>query len=202
MSKTEVELSFDFLVSKIIWPHFKSRGYKKSNNNFRFYDPSGWGKILNFQKSIYFNKNFIKFTINTGLYLAEAEQFHCKMQSGEKFQESMCMVRQRIGHLSDSKTDLWFDLSEETDKIILYITVEKDVKDYIIPYLDSVNSRKDILTFFVNGHKSMYPAAQIQTLFFNGYKELAKLQLEEALKKTDNPHFKETLNEIKHKFDN
>jgi len=200
MSKTEVEKSFDYLVSKIIWPHFKSRGYKKSANNFRFYDESGWGKIVNFQKSIYYNKSQIKFTINTGLYLSEAEQFHCNRQSGAKFQESMCVVRNRIGHLSDDKTDLWFDLDTETDKPNLNATIEKYVIDFIIPYLDSIKSRRDILKFFEDGHKSHYPAAQIQTLFVNGFKELAKEQLQNELKNTKNQYFIETLKKIEQTF--
>ena len=196
MPKTEIEQSFDFLVSKIVWPNFKKRGYKKSANNFRYYNNLGWGKLVNFQKSIYQDKRHIKFTINTGLYLAEAENFHCNLQSHEKFHESMCLVRQRVGYLSNAKRDLWFDLNEQTDTTSLFETVENYFKEYIILYLDKINSIEDILKFLVEGHRSDYPAAQMQTLYFYGYKDLAKQQLQEALKTTNNPYYMETLKKI------
>ncbi len=31
MVKTEIEEKFDYLVSKVIWPHFKPLGYKNGN---------------------------------------------------------------------------------------------------------------------------------------------------------------------------
>src|SRR3982751_5214409 len=99
MPKTDVERDFDGLVSLIIWPIFKKKGYKKKGNNFRFFDTSGWGKIVNFQKSSFYNKNHINFTINIGLYLPEAEKFHCNQLSNEKFSEPSCIVRKRIGRL-------------------------------------------------------------------------------------------------------
>jgi hypothetical protein len=201
MPKTEIKQSFDFLVSKVIWPHFKVKGYKKSANNFRYYDNEGWGKIVNFQKSIYKDKNDISFTINTGLYLAEAEKFHCNLHSNDKFQEAMCLVRNRAGYLSNAKRDLWFELNEQTDTSFLFKTVEGLFIDYIIPYLDKINSKDDILQILIDGHKSDYPAAQIQTLYVNGYKDLAKQQLQEALRTSKNNNcYLETLKTIEQSF--
>jgi hypothetical protein len=201
MHKTEAEQIFDFLVSKNIWPHFKKRGYKKSGNNIRYYDNSGWGKIVNFQKSMFYNKEHIHFTINTGLYLSEAEQFHCGTQSFEKFHESMCMVRQRIGYLSDAKKDLWFDIDNNVNKEAFIQTIEGYVANYIIPYLDDINSKDDIIKFFLKGHKSEYIAAQIETLFANGHEELAKQQLQKELEKATNSYFLETLRKISERYE-
>ena len=200
MSKTEAEIIFDSLVSKNIWPHFKKRGYKKTGNNIRYFDNSGWGKIVNFQKSMFYNKENINFTVNTGLYLSDAEQFHCGMQSFEKFSESRCMVRKRIGYLSDVKKDLWFDVDSKVDREALAKTIEGYFVNYIIPYLDSVNSKNDILNFFVKGHRSDYIVAQIETLFANGYAELAKQQLQKELGTSTNVHFLETLKKISEKY--
>ncbi len=201
MPKTEAEQIFDFLVSKIIWPYFKQRGYKKIGNNIRFYDNSGWGKMVNFQKSMYYNKEDIHFTINTGLYLAEAEQFHCKKQSFDKFQESMCMVRKRVGYLSNEKKDLWFDINNSIDRTILTSQIERYFIHYIIPYLDGINSRDDILQCFLKGHRSEYIAAQIETLFANGYKHLARQQLQTELDKATSSYFLETLKRIAKSFE-
>lgn len=203
MPKTKAEQSFDFLVSKIIWPHFKAKGYKKSGNNFRFYTHEGWGKIVNFQKSAFYDKNHISFTINTGLYLAETEKFHCNQQSHEKFQEAMCLVRKRIGELADNRGDLWFDLNDDTDVLSLAEPIEDLFKEYVIPYLDKINSRDDILRFLVNGYRSYYTAAQIQTLYVNGYRDLARQQLKEALHTSrHNPYSLEMLRTIEQSFEN
>ena len=201
MSKTQAEQVFDLIISKNVWPYFKKRGYKKTGNKIRYYDNSGWGKIINFQKSIFYNKDHIHFTINTGLYLSEAEQFHCGAQSFEKFSESMCMVRKRIGYLTDVKEDLWFDISSNTDNDILVNTIESYFEKYIIPYLDSINSREDIINFFIKGHRSGYIAAQIQTLFVNGHIELARQQLQTELEKATNPYFLETLKKISERYE-
>jgi hypothetical protein len=200
MPKTDVEKDFDFLVSKVIWPHFKQRGYKKSGNNFRFYDTSGWGKIVNFQKSSFYDKSHIHFTVNVGLYLSEAEKFHCNLQSNEKFQEASCIVRKRMGALTKENKDIWFDLNEHTYKSLPYATVEKCFIDYVVPYLETINSKDDILKIMANGHQSDYKASQIQTLYFNGYKKEAKLQLEEARSNTRNVYFLETLKEVEQSF--
>lgn len=200
MSKTDVERDFDALVSLIIWPLFKQRDYKKSGNNFRFYDTSGWGKIVNFQKSAFYDKNHINFTINIGLYLPEAEKFHCNQQSNEKFSEASCIVRKRIGRLIRENKDLWFDLNEQTEKNLLYSTVEKYFTDLVVPYLDKVSSKDDILKVLSSNYRSDYKASQIQTLYFNGYKKEAKQQLEEAKSSTRNVYFLETLKKIEQNF--
>ncbi|WP_256010233.1 DUF4304 domain-containing protein [Desertivirga xinjiangensis] len=201
MQKTDVETGFDFLVSQVIWPHFKQKGYKKSGNNLRFYDTSScWGKIVNFQKSCFYGKNHISFTVNIGLYLPEAEKFHCNQQANEKFQEVSCIVRKRIGRLTKENKDLWFDLTVQTDKNMLYTTVEKHSIDLVIPYLNKVNSKDDILKILSCGYRSEYKASQIQTLYSNGYKKEAKQQLEEAKNSTRNVSFLETLNEIEQSF--
>lgn len=151
MPKTKVERDFDALVSEIIWPIFKERGFKKSGNNFRMYDTSGWGKIVNFQKSSYYDKSLIQFTINIGLYLPEAEKFHCNQQSNEKFTETSCIVRKRIGRLTKENKDLWFDINEQTSKNKLHETIEKYFTNLVIPYLDKVVSKDEILKSFQAG---------------------------------------------------
>lgn len=200
MEKTEAEITFDYLVSRVVWPSFKERGYKKIGNNIRYYDSSGWGKIVNFQKSIFYSKEHIRFTINAGLYLSEAEQFHCGKQSFQKFHESMCMVRRRIGYLSKMKKDLWFDIDKNVDKEILNQTIENLIVNYLLPYLDAIKSKRDILDFFVKGHRSEYIIAQIETLYANGYNDLAGQYLQKELESATNPFFLDQLKKIADRY--
>jgi len=76
MTKAVVQKQFDYLVAKLIWPLFKNDGYRKTGNNFRLYNSLGWGKIVNFQQSAFGDRNDVSSTINTGLYLVEAEQLY------------------------------------------------------------------------------------------------------------------------------
>jgi Domain of unknown function (DUF4304) len=179
LEKTTTQILFDTLVTKVIWPDFKSRSYKKSGYNFRYYDPDGWGKIVNFQRADYNDRDHISFTINTGLYLGEAELFHCSGQSGEKFSEPMCMVRKRIGTLNGSRRS-WFEIDENTQSDAFFALLKVEFQTNVLPYLDAVTSRKSILDFLLNGHQSDYIVAQIRTLYHNGYEEAARDCLEKA----------------------
>jgi len=182
MSKTETEKQFDRLVSKIIGPHFKSLGYKKSGNNFRYYDSDGeFGKIVNFQKSSYYGRDHIHFTINVGLYLAEFELYHTGKNSGEKFRESICAVRQRIGSLMN-KNDIWYDLNPETNITQLQERLEQNIVRKVIPYLNKIKTREDVITqLLIEG--SDYFIARIKTLFHNGHQERALNILEQEYRR-------------------
>lgn len=172
MTKTETEKQFDYLVSKVIWPHFKSLGYKKTGNNFRYYNKDGeFGKIVNFQKSSFYNKDHIHFTVNIGLYLAEFEYYHTGKKSAEKFKESICAVRQRIGELINGY-DTWYDLGSETNFVKLQERLEQDFLKKVLPYLNKIKTREEIINrLLIDG--SYYFIARIKTLYFNGHKERA-----------------------------
>lgn len=172
MTKTETEKQFDYLVSKVIWPHFKVLGYKKTGNNLRYYDKDGeFGKIVNFQKSSFYSKDHINFTVNIGLYLAEFESYHTGKQSADKFKESICAVRQRIGQLIN-RYDTWYDLDSETDIAKLQERLEQNFLKKVIPYLNKIKTREDIINqLLIEG--SYYYIARIKTLYYNGHKERA-----------------------------
>lgn len=116
MPKTFIEQSFDNLVSKIIWPTFKARAYKKIGNNFRCYDLSGWGKIVNFQKYDFNDKHYIQFTVNTGLYLPGYERFHCNIESRKKFFEP-CYNTKKNREVNRPR-DKWHELTDYISLII------------------------------------------------------------------------------------
>jgi len=182
MPKTPIQERFDNLVSKIIWHQFKARGYRKTGNNFRFYNIDGWGKIVNIQKSAFGDKNDICFTINTGLYLPEADTIF-ETPRGEKFLEPDCLVRKRIGKLNGLQGDLWYDLNENTPPNDLEGTISHDFSQFILPYLERIQSRDDILKQIIREHRPNEEKA-IRTLFICGYQEEARQWIEEEISKT------------------
>ena len=182
MPKPPIQARFDNLVSNILWPHFKARGYRKTGNNFRVYSSDGWGKIVNIQKSMSSLRDDICFTINTGLYLPEAGTVF-ETPRGGKFSEPDCLVRKRIGYLNELQADFWYDLDDSVPLGKLESTVEQDFSQFIIPYLESIQSRDDILKQIIREHRPNDEQA-IRTLFICGYQEEARQWIEEEISTT------------------
>ena len=199
--KTETEKKFDHLVSKIIWPEFKKDGYKKSGNNFRYFDDSGFGKIVNFQKSMYGNKNDIRFTVNIGVYLSDYEFYHSRTQSGNKFTEVKCAIRKRIGDLLNTR-DKWYELTEETNTNRLYREIGNDFSGAVIPFLNRIQSKEDTIDLLAE-NSNYSPLTQIETLYHNGRQEQAFAVLDKEYGRAaerNNSRYKENLDKLKDKL--
>ena len=180
MLKTDVQLRFDQLVTKVLWPAFKARGYKKTGNNFRYYDPLGWGKIVNIQKSAFGDRHDIHFTVNTGLYLAEADRQWTGRIAADRFLEPDCLIRARIGRLIGSGQDVWYELTEQTVSEVLCQQVERDVTTYVLPYLDRMVSADAIIQHLL-AKRQPASAQAISTVFACGYREQARQWLADEL---------------------
>ena len=196
--KTETEKQFDYLISKIIFPHFKSIGYKKLGNNFRLFDSENkFGKIVNFQKSSFYSKDHIHFTVNIGLYLSDFEYYHTKKYSADKFTEPICAVRQRIGKLMN-KSDIWYDLNLETNIEELQERLEHNFLKRVIPYLNRIKTREDIINqLLIEG--SDYYIARIKTLYYSGHKERALKILDQEYRRASKVGT-EWLDNLKHEL--
>jgi hypothetical protein len=193
MPKSEMEQKFDYLVSKVIWTHFKPLGYKKRGNNFRYYERD-FGKIVNFQKSSFGDKDNIHFTINIGLYLRDFQFYLMGKYSSDKFCESHCAVRRRIGELITNR-DTWFDLNAEADIAKIYKEVDSAFVKFVLPYLDTINSKEDILRLMKN---SSLMLAGLKTLYHNGYQDDALKLLDKKYKAVkNNPALLKNLDDFK-----
>jgi hypothetical protein len=180
MPKTNVRTRFDSLVSEVIWPLFKTKGYRKTGKNFRFYDV-GWGKIVNVQKSFFGDKSDISFTINTGLYLIKADtMFESAKQ--ERFLEPDCLVRKRIGQLK-LQGDTWYNLNAQTLPEQLENQVMHDFASFVLPYLERIQSEDDILKLIIR-ERSPKSAEAIRTLSLCGYATEANQWLEDEIANT------------------
>jgi len=196
MLKTDVQLRFDQLVTKLLWPAFKARGYKKTGNNFRYYDPLGWGKIVNIQKSAFGDRHAISFTVNTGLYVAESDRQWTGRIAAERFLEPDCLLRARVGRLSGSGHDVWYELTEQTVPEVLYRQVEQDVITYVLPYLDRMVSLDAIIQHLL-GKRQPNSAQAISTVFACGYQEQARQWLADELATTTSRTHRQQMESIK-----
>ncbi len=185
MSKTLLQTQFDHFVSHRLGPVFKARGYRKTGHNFRYYDASGWGKIVNLQKSQSSDRHHIRFTLNIGLYLLEAERLwrHSGHTSREKFFEPDCLIRKRLGDLQGSGLDPWYELTEQTDPARLFQQVEQDVATQVLPYLDRFEQLETILQHLVQERRPN-SALAIKTLYVYGYQQQARAWVAEEIATT------------------
>ncbi|UYZ57634.1 DUF4304 domain-containing protein [Hymenobacter latericus] len=177
MPKTSVEAEFDFLVSKVIWPHFKARSYRKAGNNFRCLHVDESGKILSFQKSRFYDKQHIHFTLNAGMYLPEVDEF----RTSNTFTEPDCFIRKRIGFLKPERHDLWYDILPTTNTAELHKAVEDDVVSYILPFLNQAQSRSDMLQLIIDQPQLVHAPTAIRVFHANGYLAEAQARLQQEL---------------------
>jgi len=174
--KSKTEKYFDNLVSHLFL-YFKPLGYKKKGNNFRYYNSDGeFGKIVSFQKSRFYSKDHINFIVRAGLYLADFEFYLTLIgkKSAEKFVEPVCAVRHRNEELMGN-LETCYDLNTDTNIEELQNRLEQHFLNYIIPYLNKVKTRDDIITQLI-AEKPIggnYAIARIKTLYHNGQKEIA-----------------------------
>ena len=91
---------FKRMINEIYTEYFKPNGWKKQGSNYRLFDGSGIGKIINFQKSKWSNAANVEFFINHGVYM-EADT--CKLLSDMGYYEEIYeYVRSRGGQYFDS----------------------------------------------------------------------------------------------------
>ena len=182
MLKTEVQSQFEQLVSKPVWSEFKACGYRKTGNNFRIYNPDGWGKIVNIQKSAYSDRNEIKFAINTGLYLAKADTIFAEPRA-ERFLEPDCLIRTRVGYLNGGNHDSWYELTAQSQPQQIQQQVMHDVTQFILPYLDNIHSVDDIVQQMLRERRPKSRQA-IQAVFDCGYRREASNWVDDEIAAT------------------
>ena len=168
MINTAVQTQFDDLIRHVLWPPFKERCYQKTGNNFRWYDPTGWGKIVNVQKSQYSDRDNISFTLNTGLYLPEAERLWTGRTTNERFLEPDCLIRKRISKLKKLGPDVWYELSNATEPQRLAHELTQDLTAYLLAYMDQISSREAILQELLHERRPNSPLA-IETAYVCGH---------------------------------
>ena len=112
-----------------------------------------------FQKSRYLNQ----FTINIGIYLSDFEYYFFDQPkvSNEKFDETICAIRNRIGKLKNIEENFWYDLDENEN---LFQEIDNDIKNKITPYCNKFINKKYILKqLFMSRYYGFYEVARIKT---------------------------------------
>lgn len=185
--KTVAEITFDRVIKEGFQAVLKPLGFKKKGNNF-YLQLEDLGQIINVQKSVYYSKNFIHYTINTGLFIPEYWltyfNYHDNVLPVYPT-EPVCLVRKRIGELRKQQ-DTWYDIDEKTDVEKLIAEMGGNLHDFILPYFERAKTKQDFLLLMESGELGL---SQLEKLIVYGEnkmwdkaKEAYELLLEENRK--------------------
>ena len=153
--KSLVEVSFDSIVKLSFHNQLKPLGFRKKGNNF-YSQENGIGHIINLQKSSYYSKDHIHFTINTGIFLPEfwnAFYNYFNKPIPDFPTEPECILRRRIGQLK-GESDIWYNITLQTNEEDLIKEMHSNLADFILPHFGKILS-KDMLVNFLDEHSEL-----------------------------------------------
>jgi Domain of unknown function (DUF4304) len=194
--KTQSELKFDKIIKEGFHEILKPLGFKKRAYNF-YLQLDTIGQIINVQKSAYGNKDSIRFTINTGIFVPEY-WLACYNHSGKGLPdfptEPECLIRKRIGILRNQH-DTWYNVDERADERQLIAEMRTNLADFILPYFNRLNSTEKMLQELDSGNLVMAPLGKLIVYGELGLLDKAKREYEDILSKKISPHLLMTVKE-------
>lgn len=199
--KTLAELKFDRIIKEGFHEILKPLGFKKKGNNFYLQLPE-LGQIINIQKSAYYSKEEIHFTINTGIFIPEYWLAFYNFHDGTLPvfpTEPECLVRKRIGNLRNQK-DTWYDITEATDENLLISEMKENFEFFILPYFNSLKTINQFLELIET--ENLLSRAYDKLIVYGEFKlsDKAQKEYEKLLKETRNPYTLESIKEYGQKY--
>lgn len=201
--KAIAETKFDRLIKEGFQQILKPLGFKKKVNNF-YLQLRDLGQIINIQKSTFYSKEHIQFTINTGLFIPEYWLTYFTFHNGELPAyptESQCAIRQRIGSMK-YKHDKWFDIEADTNEEVLIEEMKDNLLNYILPYFEKTNAKAGVLQL-LDDRLVKTENTFGRLIIYGEYKQFEKAQAEYNKLQNEKytvAHFKSSLDKYKAKY--
>jgi hypothetical protein len=199
--KTATEIKFDKVIKDGFHEVLNPLGFKKKANNF-YLRREELGQIINIQKSSFYSKDHINFTINTGLFLPE-HWTGLIYNEGKEIPtfptEPECLIRKRIGELRNQH-DTWYDIDEKTDESTLIVEMRSNLSKYILPYFERTKTKGDFLNLLDNEKLLLAPLGKLIVYAELKQFDKAKTEYVTILKEKTNPYFLETVKEYGQKY--
>lgn len=198
--KTLAEIKFDKIIKEGFHQLLKPLGFKKKANNF-YLQRQDLGQIINIQKSSFYSKVNINFTINTGLFLPE-HWIGLTYNQGKDIPtfptEPECLIRKRIGGLRNQH-DTWYDVNEKTDENKLILEMQTNLVKYILPHFDRTKTKVEFLKL-LDSEKILAPLDKLIVYAELKQFDKAKTEYLTILKEKINPYFLDTVKEYGKKY--
>ena len=142
--KTDTQIKFDRIVKEGFTLLLKPLSFKKKALNY-YQRLAEVGHIINIQKSIYGDRDNIRFRINIGIFEPKFWSVSHTGQLPDYPTEPVCLIRKTINDLRGRK-DLWYEIHNYTDEQKLIKEIQEDIQQYILPFFDQLDSVEKILS--------------------------------------------------------
>lgn len=142
----EIKICKDLI--KDLKPLMNDIGFISKSSNFIKKLEDNFG-IINFQKSRDSNADFLKFTINFGVYsdiLGKLEYFESKTNP----EIIDCQWQARVGQFMDGRPDYWWEIFFSDDPKYLTIDVFKKIDSIILPEIEKRMSIDGLISCWLN----------------------------------------------------
>lgn len=199
--KTPTEVKFDNIIKQGFNEVLKPKGFKKKGNNF-FLQLPDLGQIINIQKSSFYSKDHIHFTINTGIFITEhwRGSIYNQGKALPSFPtEPECLIRKRIGEIR-KQHDTWYDVDAKTDEDRLIPQMRENLERFILPYFNTVSTTQDALTLIEGECLHLPPLGKLIVYGELNLTEKAKAEYERMFQEKLNPDFLETVKKYGQKY--
>lgn len=147
LPKMDIQDKRSFVFEKIT-DYLKDNDFKKRGNHF-FKSNGEIGYCVNIQNDKWNNANQIRFTLNVGIFTdafwLECEDFKNTGIIPTFPKEYDCAIRERIGDLLPVKEDKWYCITSGTDVVKLWSEIERDLTEYILPFIARYNTESDVI---------------------------------------------------------
>lgn len=193
--KTDTEQKFDSIIKLSFHNKLKPLGFKKKGNNF-YLKKDHLGLIINIQKSAYYSKQKIHFTINIGVFIPE--YYHAYYNYHENTPpeypiEPDCAIRARIGDLKN-QNDIWFDIDERTDSSILISEMDLNLEHWILPYFNNFESKNSFVKWLDSTDCRTHPLTKLIIFAEYGLYDKAKDEYDRLMsEKFRNPYYRQNV---------
>jgi hypothetical protein len=138
---------FQILIKTIIAPMMKEFGFKKSNLNFNK-TLDDLVQYVNVQRSQWNHVDRISFTLNLGFYNSRLYLIsQNKIEQPKFIREYNCFAWIRTGKLIYNH-DYWYELNQDTKYEDIAEKIEKDMKGYVIPMFQELNTLNSLIELF------------------------------------------------------
>lgn len=126
---------FKELLTRLHAEVFKPRGWSKEGQNFRFFQPDGLCRIVNFQRSAWNDAQLLSFYINLGVYWESQVKV-----TNRRFKEHECRVRGRV----HGNVEKW-NIFEGRDMDKLFLELKVLIEGRIMERFDTIPGREEVL---------------------------------------------------------
>jgi hypothetical protein len=128
----EPEKLFNEILSTVIRPLLKEKGFIRTRNTFYYSYEGNWG-IIDFQKSTQSNSSAIIFTINVGIASHRILTFFSIIDENKKPTVWDSQWNERLGHLLPEKQDIWWTIDQGTNIAELGQYLSENITNYALP---------------------------------------------------------------------